>query len=204
MDFLDIHTHDAGRENAILNCSTYTAGRNISVGIHPWEISENWERQFMEIERMAAECNVIAIGECGIDNIKSTANIDTQTEVFKAHALLAEKGGKPLIIHCVKSLDRIIALHRDIKPIQPWIIHGFRGKPQQALQLVNAGLHISLGEHFNLKSAEAIPVGRLFVESDESQLPINRIYAAIAEAKKMPVEELAVSVMRNAAIFEQF
>lgn len=204
MDFFDIHTHDAGRENAILNCSTYTAGRSISVGIHPWEISEGWERQFMEIERMAAESNVVAIGECGIDNMKSTADIETQTEVFRAHARLAEKSGKPLIIHCVKSIDRIIALHRDIKPVQPWIIHGFRGKPQQAMQLVNAGFHISLGEHFNQKSAEAIPAERLFVESDESQLPINGIYAAIAGAKKMPVEELAVSVMRNAAMFTQF
>ena len=57
----------------------------------------------------------------------------------------------------------------------PWIIHGFRGKPQLAQQLLNKGFYISLGEKFNPETVSIIPVDRLLFETDESPLNINKI-----------------------------
>ena len=57
----------------------------------------------------------------------------------------------------------------------PWIIHGFRGKPQLAQQLLNNGFYISLGEHFNPQTVTIIPTNRLLFETDESTLDINTI-----------------------------
>ena len=105
---------------------------------------------------------------------------------------------KPLIIHCVKAFDSIIALHKEYRPQQAWIIHGFRGKPQLAEQLTRAGLSLSLGEHFNEESARIILAEKLFIESDESKVPIEEIYARIAKARGCSVEELVWQISANA------
>ena len=200
MELIDIHTHnkEASTMHAILCSPEYTSGRNISLGIHPWDIDNQWKEHFALIKEHAKERNVVAIGECGIDKLKSPASIEEQTGVLRAHAELAETSGKPLILHCVKTIDEILALHHSIKPRQAWIIHGFRGKPQQAAQLTAAGLQISLGEHFNKESAKSIPADRIFVESDTSSMPIEEIYAAIAAARGCSIEELAQQVRDNA------
>lgn len=199
MKLPDIHTHntDADREYSILNSNGHIADRRISMGIHPWEITVDWQEKFHTIEQYAGEENVCAIGECGIDKLKSPASIEIQLTVFKAHAMLAEKMEKPLIIHCVKGLHELIALHKEIAPQQAWIIHGFRGKPQQAEQLVKEGFHISYGEKFNIDSVKATPMERMFVESDESRAGIEDIYNSIAMAKECSVEELVSAIRHN-------
>ena len=206
MVLLDIHTHNlsADATTSILDNPTTDTARNISVGIHPWEIGPDWEREFCEIEQAAICRNVAAIGECGIDRFKSPADIRLQETVFRAHALLAEKVNKPIIIHCVKAYNEILSIHKDVSPEQPWIIHGYRGKPQQARQLVQAGMYLSFGEHFNAESARAIPTDRLFIESDESTLPIAEIYSRVAAAKGISIEELAGQINSNALIFGIF
>ena len=206
MLLFDIHTHNkaANPATAILSSCSWLPDRLISTGIHPWEITDNHEEQLAVVREAAGHRNTIAIGECGLDFLKSTATPEVQEQIFIAHAKLAEEYKKPLIIHCVKAFDRLIALRKIIAPQQPWIIHGFRGKPQQAAQLIKAGFHISLGEHFNRESAKSIPADRLFIESDESRLPIADIYAAVAGARGITTEELARLTEANARIFGQF
>lgn len=200
MILFDIHTHntDSNPQSSIYCCKEYIDGRIISIGIHPWDINNCWKEQFSTIKEEANKKNVCAIGECGIDKLQSPATTELQKEVFKAHALLAEEVKKPLIIHCVKAFDEIIALHKEVKPQQVWIIHGFRGKPQQAEQLIKNGFHISFGEKFNSDSLKSTPIKRLFVESDESNIGIDEIYCRIAKARGCSIEELASSVMDNA------
>ncbi|MBQ8336878.1 MAG: TatD family hydrolase [Bacteroidaceae bacterium] len=200
MEFTDIHTHMPPAEGkpAIYNCGTeHIAGIKVSAGIHPWNVSDDWEEKFKIVEAIAQNDNCIAVGECGIDKLKGGCT-EIQEEAFRAHAMLAEKIKKPLIIHCVKSIDAIIAMHKETAPEQAWIIHGFRGKPQQAMQLIKAGLYVSFGEHFNAESVKAVPLERILIESDESRLPIEEIYSLAAEAKGITAEELACIVRDNA------
>lgn len=206
MILLDIHTHNtqADPEQAILNCTQYETGRKISLGIHPWHIGSGWKEEFRLLEQTASNTNVIAIGECGMDRLKSSADIELQREVFRAHALLAEREQKPLIIHCVKAFDDILAIRKEIAPEQAWIIHGFRGKPRLAEQLTKAGMFLSLGGHFNAESARIIPAGRLFIESDESTLTIGEIYSRIASARGTCIDELAAQTYSNSRIFKQY
>ena len=201
MTLIDIHTHNSGiADRTIFNSGTiYIAGRSISIGIHPWHINTDWQNIFADIATHAKADNVVAIGECGFDMLKSPAPIELQEEIFKTHVELSEELQKPLIIHCVKAYDRLVALCNGLKPQQAWIIHGFRGKPQQAEQLIKAGFHISLGEKFNTESAKVIPMERLFIESDESNAAIADISAAVARAKGADIEELALQTMQNAA-----
>ncbi len=107
-----------------------------SVGMHPWDTQDTEDAGlFARLEEIAAQPNVAAIGECGIDLLRG-APMFRQLLVFRRHVEISEKLRKPLIIHDVKADDIICGLRRDMKPTQPWCIHGFRGKPAAAMALI--------------------------------------------------------------------
>lgn len=161
----DIHTHNPDATDAVINLDPGMAmrpGALYSVGWHPW-----WPDPDMDwVERLAQLPDVVMIGECGIDKRRGAMSPLCQLELTRRHALLAERLAKPLILHIVGAWAEIIALHRELRPRQPWIIHGFRGKPQLAAQLVRAGFHISLPSNANPATAAVIPPSRLLRETD--------------------------------------
>lgn len=167
--YADVHTHrlDAGPDAIIC----LPAGAPVpdegafSVGIHPWDSASVSPELLQWAERSAALPQVVAIGEAGIDALRG-APVDEQERLFAWHAALSERVGKPLIIHAVKSIDRIMALRRRLKPAQPWVIHGFRGKPQMAQQLVRAGFDISIGPKHHPGIEAEVPPRRLHHETD--------------------------------------
>lgn len=196
--YIDIHTHSTERGDnvtCIINSNDITHAGLYSTGLHPWDIGEGWQNLFAQVEHNATHASVVAIGECGIDKL-TKSNITLQKEVFEAHIHLAEKVKKPLIIHCVKAQEEIIALHRLTRPTQPWIIHGFRGKPQQAKQLIREDFYLSYGEFFNEESLAATPLNRLLIESDTSLLSIEDIYKKVAKALNLDIESL-ISIIEN-------
>jgi TatD DNase family protein len=69
------------------------------VGIHPTE--ENKERvDFGALEKIAAHPKVVAIGECGLDYFHAKPeDVPAQREIFEKHIVLAQKIGKPLMLH---------------------------------------------------------------------------------------------------------
>ncbi|MDE5842538.1 MAG: TatD family hydrolase [Muribaculaceae bacterium] len=187
---IDIHTHlPAPKPGAIISCgpdampvSDTFPGQMYAVGIHPWDISPSGvdEELKQRLYLMAEREDVAAIGECGIDmSHPGAAPLYEQLLTFKTHIELSERVGKPLIIHCVKAWDSVIALRKEYAPSQRWLIHGFRGKPQVLEMLFKAGIDISYGEKFNPESVAATPADRLFAETDESELSINDIIATL-------------------------
>ncbi len=180
--FLDIHTHnpDAGPQ-AIINLPL---GADIpprgaySMGIHPWDTATATDADIERLDAAARDERIVAIGECGLDALRG-APLERQEQIFLRQAAISEAVGKPLIIHAVRTHGRIAELRRRLKPSQKWIIHGFRGKPQLARQLLEAGCDISLGALFNPEVPAVVPPGRLHAETDISDEPISRIRARI-------------------------
>lgn len=139
----DIHTHNPQATDAVINLEPGMAmrpGGLYSAGWHPWWPDPNmaWVR------RLAADPQVVMIGETGIDKRRAAMTLPQQIELAKEHARLAEEVGKPLILHIVGAWPEIMALRKELRPQQPWIIHGFRGKQQLAEQLVRAGFILSV------------------------------------------------------------
>lgn len=201
MQLTDIHCHRTRNDGHISIEDKGDAepqdNRLFSTGIHPWYINDEWQIQFARIREYAQRKNAVAIGECGFDLLKSPATVELQRTIFAAHIALSEETKKPLIIHLVKGTDELFRALKEHRHSQPWIIHGFRGKETQAQQLIAAGLYLSFGERFNKSAAACTPLHRLFVESDESQVPLRDIYHNIAAAKDISTEELAKAVKEN-------
>lgn len=182
----DIHTHDFNRKaNAIINISPdqeIETGAVYSVGIHPWHVETADENALQLLTQKSKHPQVVAIGETGLDPTRGD-NIALQHQLLLHHIKLSEETGKPLILHIVKRYNDIIALHAKLRPASAWIIHGFRGKPQLAQELLRHGFYLSLGEKFNHETAGVIPENRLFYESDESLLSIDDIITRIKKAR---------------------
>lgn len=168
--YSDVHTHrlDAG-SSAIINLpldagvETIEPGCSYSVGVHPWDADR--EVDWARLRRLAVHPQVVAIGEVGFDALRGPS-LDAQEPVFVRQARLAEELGKPLIIHCVRAYGRLMELRRELKPHQPWLVHGFRGKPELARQLISLGFEISLGSKFNPAVPSAVPAHLLHRETD--------------------------------------
>jgi len=205
MVFFDIHTHrvplHSGRavvsfpagEETCLSAATYA-----SVGIHPWHLSESEvERRLAALKTLATHENVVAIGEVGLDKL-AEAPLALQMCVFREEIALAEHLCLPLVIHCVRAFNELLQLKKELHPGQPWVIHGFRGKAELADMCIRHGCYLSFGAKFQEAALRAVPLDRLFVETDEAQEPVAEIYRRIAEVRGISVEHLADAVNKNA------
>ena len=195
---LDIHTHRPSPYPegviSLRNFDTPLAeGQLYSAGIHPWDTTGgDSDDTLARLEKLAGNSQIVMIGECGVDPAKG-GPMFRQLQILKAQIDISERLRKPLILHCVKSADVIMGLKRDLNPSQPWIIHGFRGKPQQARQLTDKGIYLSFGEKFNSDTVMAIPDDMILAETDESILTIEEIIGKLSQAANRDLRPLIVS-----------
>ncbi|MEI6555418.1 MAG: TatD family hydrolase [Paludibacter sp.] len=197
--FVDIHTHKSNKsefpsirnlafQEAIIVFSSPENGL-FSIGIHPWNAHEFSDNDFSELRKWLTDSRFVVIGECGLDK-NSEAVLESQISVFKKHIILSEEFQKPLLIHCVGCFNDLMMLRKEMNPKQLWIIHGFRGKPELAQQILKSGCALSFGEYFNEESVRLTPIDKLYVETDESSLPVEEIYGRIATVKNLSPELL--------------
>lgn len=170
----DLHTHHhpATPGTAIVQLTpdafSPLPGHLYSVGLHPWDIRDDWRTQMAKLLVMALHPQVVMIGEAGLDKINGNAPMEVQTAVFSEHIRLSELLRKPLIIHCVKAIDELIAIRKELKPTLPWVIHGYRGGMEQWQQLTRAGLHVSIGKHYDTALIGQLTPHHLLLESDDT------------------------------------
>lgn len=211
-DFIDIHTHNsrpvAGifavenimahekRDPAGISAPVYTAG------IHPWHLDENNSRELLAYLRdKATGPNLIAFGEAGFDKLRGPSH-EIQEAVFAEQVKIAGQFGKPLVIHCVRAWNELLEAHRNTKPETPWLVHGFRGKKDLALQLIRRGMYISLWFDFVVRNEssgllKSLPPDRIFLETDGADVDIRDIYIKVAADLGLTLDRLKEQILHN-------
>jgi TatD DNase family protein len=186
---LDIHTHSPA---ALANGSAL-----VTAGIHPWELTEeNAQAALEQLHGLIAGHRIVAIGESGLDKL-TEAPMALQLRIFGQQVQWAEAYGLPLIIHCVKAIDELLEVRKRYHPSQPWVLHGFRGKPQQAMQLLDKGLYLSFGAHYSQEALRLVPDERLFIETDAGAYDIEEVLRRVAETRGVEPEHLRKVIQRN-------
>jgi TatD DNase family protein len=209
--FLDIHTHRTKQEPGVvavqslsLSESTFLAmpkTKPISIGIHPWygKLAElTMSMNYLKV--LAKQDNVKLIGECGLDKLQGEP-LANQIQLLEAQLRLAEELKKPVIIHCVKAFDELIALKKRMNLSVPLIIHGFAKRKELAAQLINQGFYLSFGAAVLTSEGAAATLEQLdapfFLETDDAKVDIEAIYTKVAEIKKITIDELKDIIFAN-------
>ena len=172
----DVHTHNSMADplTAVRNLkmdelSEWISGMapgRYSAGVHPWEAHLPFDTTLLQ--QAAADSRLWAVGECGLDKY-AQAPLQQQIQVFSKQIELALEMHKNLIIHCVKHWDSLLQLKRhygDNWGETRWIVHGFRGKQTQALQLIDKGFYLSFNVNRDKDKALLLPPERCFFETD--------------------------------------
>jgi TatD DNase family protein len=211
--FIDIHTHTSAEEWDTVTVRNIFPGEAIpafrgkdffSVGLHPWYIKSPKENnELLQIMEEALDFeHVIFAGEAGLDKYVNN-DYEEQLRVFEAQAFIAEEFQKPLIIHCVRAYYDLIGIHNKIRPVMPWILHGYGGNPEITEQMLKRNVFFSFGGNILkerpdvIESYCTIPCERIYFETDESDTDIREIYEKGACLKNMSLNELKRLIWEN-------
>lgn len=201
---VDIHTHRPDADEALISVDPRLfdpqPGKWYSVGFHPWhDVGQLTQADFDLLERCAVHPQVLAIGETGIDHLRGDA-LSIQAQTFIRHLHLAHKVGKPVVVHCVKAAQDILAArHEAGLDDVTLIIHGTRGNERVARILLDAGCYLSFGPRFNPATVLVTPPDRLLIETDDStDVTINDLATSISLARSMPPSEVINIAAANA------
>lgn len=124
-------------------------------------------RLFAGLRQLSEHAQVVAVRECGLDRLRG-ADLEIQTALFRRQVELAEERGLPVTVHCVKAFDRLLHLCKLWRPKTQWTVHGFRGGPELAVQLLAAGIDLSLGRRYNPETLKVVSPERCHFETDEA------------------------------------
>lgn len=211
-DYIDIHTHDSRPVPGVFTVENIMAHENrdpeainarvFTAGIHPWYLDENNSSSLLAyIRGIASSPDLIAFGEAGFDKLRGPSH-EIQLAVFAEQVKIAGEFGKPLVIHCVKAWNELQEAHRDLKPETPWLVHGFRGKKELALQLIRRGMYISFWFDFVVRPestglVKSIPPERIFLETDGADADIKDIYSKVSADLGLGVDKLKEQLSDN-------
>lgn len=150
-----------------------------AVGIHPHHDMLFTPQALMELEVLARDPKVVAIGEIGLDYHYPNFIAERQLACFRAQGHLAGRRGLPLIIHCRDAYDELVRVLQDDPRIQRrGVVHCFSGNLAQAQALIELGFYLGIGgavtyPHGDVLRNVVTQVGleRLLVETDAPYLP---------------------------------
>lgn len=199
-----------------------------AVALHPNEapVTDDLERDWKIIEKLAAEPRVRAIGETGLDYFRTPPELRTrQQDSFKWHIDLAKRTKKALVIHDRDSHDDVLSILLEVGAPEKTVFHCFSGDLAMAEKCVERGYIISFAGTLTFKNAPAlrdavkiVPREQLLVETDSPFLAptphrgalntpaqIANIVRAMAQERGEDVAELASALSKNAErIFGSF
>lgn len=189
IDDINAHCHDHGAKLLTLGLDEYrdyvpADGQRLTVGLHPWDTTDaDMYEEFNVLSEAITDPHVVALGEVGIDPLHG-AGVARQEQLLRYQLRVASEARMPVVFHIVRRYDILLKLHKELKPVAAWAVHGFRSTPEVVRQLADAGIFMSVGPKFNVESVRAIPRDLLLLETDElPEKEIRNVVISVAEAR---------------------
>jgi len=190
-----------------------------TAGVHPHHASDLTPEALTELESLARQPEVVAVGECGLDYFRDLSPRDVQRHAFQQQLELAARLGKPVFLHERDAHDDFLAIVREHRAaLIGGVAHCFTGTGEQMHRYLDQGLAIGItgwicderrGAHL-LALVREIPAGALHLETDAPYLqprdlrprppsrrnePMHLAHIArvVAQARGEDVEQLAAA-----------
>ena len=189
-----------------------------AVGIHPSDCAKASENDYLEIEKLAEEEKVVAIGEIGLDYYRMYTDMETQKAAFIKQIAIAKKVNLPVIIHTRESQEDAlkILLEQNANEVSG-VFHSFNGGMEFLEKVLDTNFYLSFtgGVTFKNSTVDELirktPVEKILMETDSpfiTPVPhrgkrnepcfLTHIANKIAELKGMSAEALAEITTENA------
>ncbi|MGB1262334.1 MAG: TatD family hydrolase [Cognaticolwellia sp.] len=150
-----------------------------TAGIHPHDADNAKDNYIEELQRLASNPSVKAIGECGLDFNRNFSTPDNQKRVFSEQVALAQQLNLPLFLH---QRDAFQAWFDILTPyigrVPALVSHCFTGSKEELLQCLDAGMYIGItgwlcderrGQELR-DIVPLIPLNKLMLETDAPYL----------------------------------
>ena len=182
------------------------------------ETKEDINKCLNEIEKIASNKKVVAIGEIGLDYYWNKDNKEIQKEMFIKQIELANKLEMPIIIHTREAVSDTIEILKTHNVNKKGIFHCCPLNRELVKEAIKLEFYISLSGVITFKNAKnadeiihLVPEDKLLIETDSPYLApepvrgtrnnsMNAKYVAekIAEVKNKTIEEIADLTNQNA------
>ena len=143
------------------------------VGLHPEEVRADYASVLERMKKMLTP-DFIAIGEVGLDYYWSREFEREQADAFERQVQWACETGLPLMIHCRKAQNEMVAILRRYRHQLPGgVFHCFTGNAIEAAQLLEFdGFVLGIGGVLTFKKSNlpqtlgSVPLDRIVLETD--------------------------------------
>ncbi|MBH5146204.1 TatD family hydrolase [Rhodococcus erythropolis] len=143
-----------------------------AVAIHPTRANVLDADTRAEIERLASDPRVVAVGETGLDlywpgKLEGCATIEEQVDGFRWHIDLAKRLGKTLMIHNREADQDLLRVLNEEGAPETVVFHCFSSDSEMARACIDAGYVLSFSGTVSFKNAKALREAALLVPSDQ-------------------------------------
>lgn len=158
----------------VASMSTHYPQLWATIGVHPHYAEKVSPRWLKQLENLAENPKVLAIGETGLDFYRSLSAHDVQEQLFREHVRMACRFDKPLIIHSRSAnVETLRVLRDEPLPDRKGVMHCFSGDRKELQSFLGLGFYISVAgpvtypkSHALRELLKEIPRERLLLETD--------------------------------------
>ncbi|MFI6367141.1 TatD family hydrolase [Nocardia sp. NPDC050630] len=180
-----------------------------AVALHPTRANALDDVAKAELERLATDPRVVAIGETGLDyywpgKLAGCADIEDQVEGFRWHIDLAKRLRKPLMIHNREADHDLLTVLLDEGAPETVIFHCFSSDTNMAMACVAEGYILSFSGTVSFKNAHelreaanVVPDEQILVETDAPYLTPHPFRGAPNESYCLPYTVRALAELRG-------
>jgi TatD DNase family protein len=144
-----------------------------AVAIHPNDTAAVTAEALAEIEALARQPRVVAVGETGLDYYRDYAPPEVQRWWFREHIKIAKRTGKALMIHDRDAHADVLRILEEDGPPSRVVFHCFSGDVAMVKQCAEAGYVMSFAGNVTFTNAQplrdaaaAVPPELLLAETD--------------------------------------
>ncbi len=158
-------------------CDAYPQNCFPMVGLHPCSVKENYLDDLAKLKSSLVDERVVAIGEIGVDLYWDKTFLNEQMDAFRIQISWAKEKKLPIVIHCRNAYHEIYSVLKELQDGSiTGIFHCFTGSKEEALKIIDLGLHLGIGGVLTYKNAglasslEHVDLKHLVLETDSPYL----------------------------------
>ncbi len=186
-------------------------------GISPNDIEDFSKEKLMQIEEIAKDEKIVAIGEIGLDYYWNKENKELQKELFIKQIEIANRLNLPIVIHTRDAAVDTIQILKEYPVNNKGIFHCCPLNQELIKSGLELGFYISFSGNITFKNAKSdvvvplVPMNRLLIETDSPYLTpepfrgtrndsskVKLVAERIAKIHGITLEEVAKITYENA------